>query len=68
MHPPGAWIIPGIDELLCIFARERLLMVRLFEGARRGGVPIFDIESTRKTNIPIVVAFINVGVFYHYDQ
>jgi hypothetical protein len=37
-------------------------MIHLFEGARRGGVPIFDIESTRKTNIPIVVAFINVRV------
>ena len=37
-------------------------MICLFEGARRGGVPIFDIKSTRKTNIPIVVAFVNVGV------
>ncbi len=38
------------------------MMIRLFEGACRGGVPIFDIKSTRKTNIPIVVMFINVGV------
>ncbi len=37
-------------------------MIRLFEGARGGGVPIFNIKSTRKTNIPIVVAFVNVGV------
>ena len=60
VHPLGARVIPGINELLCILARERLLMICLFEGASHGGVPIFDIKSTRKTNIPIVVAFINI--------
>ena len=60
VHPLGARVIPSINELLCILAREQLLMICLFQGARHGGAPIFDIKSTRKTNIPIVVAFINV--------
>ena len=60
VHPLGAQVIPRINELLCILARERLLMICLFEGARHRGVPILDIKSTRKANIPIVVAFINV--------
>ena len=61
MHPFGARVISRSDELLRILARERLLVIRFFEGARHRGVPIFDIEPTRKTHIPIVVVFINVG-------
>ena len=61
MHPLGARVVPSSNELLSIFACERKLVVSFFEGACGGGVPIFNIKSTRKTNIPIVVTFINVG-------
>ena len=61
VHPPSAWVVSSSNELLCIVAGERLLVICLFEGACGRGMPIFNIKSTRKTNIPIVVALINVG-------
>jgi hypothetical protein len=57
----GARVVPSSDKLLSIVACERKLVVSLLEGACGGGVPIFNIKSTGKTNIPIVVSFVNVG-------
>jgi hypothetical protein len=36
-------------------------VITLFEGARDGRVPIFDVESTSEAHIPIVVYLIDVG-------
>ena len=37
-------------------------MIGLFEGGRCRGVPIFNVKPTRETNVPIVVAFINIRI------
>ena len=37
-------------------------MIRFFEGARHGGVPIFNVKTTRKANVPVVVALVDVGI------
>jgi len=63
VHPSGARVISCGDELLGILARERLLVICLSEGARHRRVSIFDVEPTRKTNVPIVMALVDVGVF-----
>ena len=62
VHPSGARVISCGDELLGILARERLLVICLSEGARHRRVSIFDVEPTRKTNVPIVMALVDVGV------
>ncbi len=35
-------------------------MIHFFEGARHGGVPIFNVKTTRKANVPVVVALVDV--------
>ena len=60
MHPLCARVVPRSDELLRILMREGLLVIRFFEGARHGGVPIFNVKTTRKANVPVVVALVDV--------
>ncbi len=61
MHTFRARIVPCRDELLAVFAREGILVIPLFEGARDGCVPVFDVESTLEAHIPIDVYLIHVG-------
>ena len=37
-------------------------MIRFAEGARCGGVSVFDIKPTREANVPIIMAFLYVGI------
>jgi len=61
VHAFCAWIVPHHDELLGVFAREGILVIPPFEGARDGRVPVFDVESPSEAHIPIVVYLIDVG-------
>jgi hypothetical protein len=61
VHTFHARIVPRCDELLGIFACEGILVIRLFEGACDGRVPVFDVKLTLEAHIPIVVYLIDVG-------
>jgi hypothetical protein len=61
VHTFCAWIVPRHDGLLGIFAREQILVIPLFEGARDGHVPVFNVKSTSEAHIPIVVYLVDVG-------
>jgi hypothetical protein len=61
VHTLCAWIISHGNELLGILACEQILVIPLFEGARDGRVPVFDVKSTSEAHIPIVVYLIDVG-------
>jgi hypothetical protein len=61
VHTFRAWIVPRRDELLGIFACEGILVIPLFEGARDGCVPVFDVESTLEAVYLIHVGEIRVA-------
>jgi hypothetical protein len=61
VHTLCAWIVSRGNDLLGILAHERILVIPLFEGARDGHVPVFDVKSTLEAHIPIVVYLIDVG-------
>ncbi len=61
MHTFYPWIVSRRNELLCISVCEQILVVPLFEEARDGRVPVFNVKTTTEAYIPIVVYFIDVG-------
>jgi hypothetical protein len=61
VHTLSARIVPCRNELLCILAGERILVVPPFEWARDGRVPVFNIKAAIETHIPVVVDLIYVG-------
>ncbi len=48
-HTLSAQIVPRRNELLCVLAGERILVVPLCEWARDGRVPVFNIKATTET-------------------
>jgi hypothetical protein len=60
VHPLGAWVIPRRNELLCVLAGVRLLVVHLTEWARDRHVAVINVESTQETHILIVVMFVHI--------
>ncbi len=61
VHTLSAWIVPRRNELLCVLAGERILVVPPFEWARDGCVPVFNIKAATEAHIPVVVDLIYVG-------
>jgi hypothetical protein len=61
VHTLSARIVPPRNELLCILAGERILVVPPFEWAHDGCVPVFNIKAAMETHIPVVVDLIYVG-------
>ncbi len=54
MHTLGAQVIPRRNELLCVPAGVRLLVVHLMVWARDERVAILDVESTQETHIQLL--------------
>ncbi len=63
MHPLRASVTSRGELLLCVRAGERHVVgwFAPIEMARLRIVGVLDIESTRVTNIPVVVNFVWVG-------
>ncbi len=61
VHTLSARIVPRRNELLCVLAGQRILVVPPFEWARDGRVLIFNIKAATETHIPVVVDLIYVG-------
>ena len=62
VYPLGAQIIPCLDSLPFVFAREAHLVIHLppMRGASLGRVSVLNVESTRLTYVPIRKLLYNV--------
>ncbi len=61
VHTLSARIVPRRNELLCVLAGERILVVPPFDWAHDGCVTVFNIKAATETHIPVVVDLIHVG-------